>query len=58
MKEYIVPMTFTISGEAFVHAESPEEAEDLCEAGQWDDHDLSTGSASDWRVIGTPKENI
>lgn len=57
MSEFIVPMDFTITGDAFVKADSPEEARQKAARGQWERYDLSAGETKDWRVMGEPEAN-
>lgn len=57
MAEYIVPMKFTVTGDAYVTAESPEEAVAKAERGRWDHYDITLGGTTDWSVEGDAEPN-
>ena len=57
MTQYIVPMDFVITGDAFVTADSPEEAVLKTNRGLWDSYDVTAGETKDWDVRGYAEPN-
>lgn len=55
MREWIVPMEFTVRGLAYVKAISAEEAEVIAKNGDHDHRDFD--ETIDWSVTGTAKVN-
>lgn len=57
MAEFIVPMEFTVTGDAFITAETAEEAVLKARRGLWDYSDITRGETKDWEVRGDAELN-
>lgn len=57
MKEWIVPMSITVSTECIVEAESASEAEAKANRGDWLEDFRAQGEKTDWEVAGSAMTN-